>query len=42
MKKPCEELWEAFAKSGNINYYLLYSKIMGEDGQETKRDSNKE
>ena len=34
-------LWDLFNKTGNVNYYLLLSKVRDKDGSKNKRYSNK-
>lgn len=34
-------LWDLFNKTGNINYYLLLSRIRGKNVSKNKRDSLK-
>lgn len=34
-------LWDLFNKTGNVNYYLLLSKVRDKDVNKNKRNSNK-
>ena len=34
-------LWDLFNKTGNVNYYLLLSKVRDKDVNKDKRNSNK-